>query len=206
MKAFVIDFDGTITREDVGFSIVKQFAKEGWHEIGQLWLEKKLGTAECGQRQWDLIENNEEDLKKFAKNFKINPGFKELVDKISEKKYKMIIASDGYGVYINEILNVNGFSHIDILCNRAVYDNGWKLSFLNLDQECTLCGNCKKKIVEDLKNKNYEVYYIGDGYSDRCACIYADVIIAKSYLKQYCEEQKIPHFSFDTFFDVLQYI
>lgn len=205
-RAFVVDFDGTITKEDVGFSIIKGFAGDGWQEISQLWLDKKIGTAECGKRQWDLIKHDEEYIKNFARDFQINPGFKELLDIIDENSYKIVVASDGYDIYIDEILKVNGFNNLKILCNSAVYDNGWKVSFLNKDRECNLCGNCKKKLVEELKNDDYEVYYIGDGYSDRCACIHADVIFAKSFLKQYCEEQRIPHYSFDTFFDVLNHI
>jgi len=206
MKAFIIDFDGTITREDVGLSIIKNFAADGWLEIGQLWIDKKIGTAECGQKQCDLIKSTDKEVKDYVQSFEINSGFKELVDKIKNNSYKLMVASDGYNIYINEILKKNGFENLDIFCNNAHYDNGWKLSFLNKNSECGLCGNCKRKLVEDLKSQGYKVYYIGDGYSDRCACVYADVIFAKSHLKKYCEEQKMTHFSFDTFYDVLDYI
>jgi 2-hydroxy-3-keto-5-methylthiopentenyl-1-phosphate phosphatase len=206
MKAFVIDFDGTVTREDVGFCIIKNFAAEGWKEIGQLWLDKKIGTIECGQRLWNLVKSTDKEIKEYVHNFEINPGFKEVVDKINNNSYKLMIASDGYNVYINEILKKNGIKNLEVFCNNADYDNGWKLSFSNKNEECSICGNCKRKLVQDLKSQKYEVYYIGDGYSDRCACIYADVIFAKSHLKRYCEKQNIPHFSFDTFYDVLDYI
>lgn len=206
MKAFVIDFDGTITREDVGFSVIKTFAEDGWQELGQLWIDKKIDGAECGQKLWDLVKRNEEEIKNYVKNFKINPGFADLLDKININSYKVVIASDGYDVYINEILKNNGIKNVDVLCNSAVYKSGWKLSFLNKNKGCSLCGNCKRKLVEDLKNQGYEVYYIGDGYSDRCACIYADVVFAKSFLKEYCKNQNIPHFSFDTFYDILEHV
>jgi Haloacid Dehalogenase superfamily, subfamily IB, phosphoserine phosphatase-like/2,3-diketo-5-methylthio-1-phosphopentane phosphatase len=206
MRAFIIDFDGTVTREDVGFSIIKNFASEGWKEIGQLWLDKKIGTIECGERIWNLVKSTDKEIREYVHNFKINPGFKELVDKINDNSYKLMIASDGYSVYINEILKKNGIENLDIFCNDADYNNGWKLSFSNRNEECSICGNCKRKLVEDLKRKDYKVYYIGDGYSDICACIHADVIFAKSYLKRYCEKHCIPHLEFDTFYDVLDYI
>lgn len=205
-KAFVVDFDGTITKEDVGFSIVKTLAEKGWKEIGQLWLDKKIGTAECGQKQWNLIKHDDEYIRNFARNFQISSGFEEFLEAVHKEGYKVVVASDGYDVYINEILDKKEFEDLDIYCNKAVYNNGWKLSFLNKDRECNLCGNCKKSLVEELKNDDYEVYYIGDGYSDRCACIHADAVFAKSLLKEYCEEQKIPHYKFDTFFDILKYI
>lgn len=205
-KVFVVDFDGTITKKDVGLSIVKKFAAEGWMELGQLWLNKKINTAQCGQKQWNLISKTDEEIKEYAKGFEINPGFKEFIRMINDNDYKIVIASDGYDIYINEILHKNGYNNIEICCNNAVYNNGWKLSFLNKDKECELCGNCKRKVVKNLKKNGYEVVYIGDGYSDRCACTYADVIFAKSFLKTYCEEQSIVFNSFDTFFDILNYM
>lgn len=205
-KAFVVDFDGTITREDVGFSIIKELAEDGWEEIGQLWIDKKIGTAECGRKQWNLIKHDDKEIREFVRNFELNPGFKEFIEEVKVRGYKLIITSDGYDIYIEEILNKNGFSDVELLCNSAIYDKGWNLSFLNNEEDCIFCGNCKKKVVEALKKKEYEVIYVGDGYSDRCACINSDAIFAKSHLKEYCLEQGIPHNDFDTFYDILKYI
>lgn len=205
-KAFVVDFDGTITVKDVGFSIIQKFAGDGWKEIGDRWIKKEIGTSECGQKQWDLIKNNDEEIKEFASKFEINPGFKEFVDIMKKNSYKLVITSDGYDIYIKEILKRNGLEDLELSCNSAVYDRGWKLSFLNKDKQCELCGNCKKKVVEKLKAEGYEVYYVGDGHSDRCACVYADKIFAKSFLKQHCEEENIPYYDFNTFYDVIKNI
>ncbi len=204
-KAFFLDFDGTITVEDVGFSIIKELAQDGWQETGKLWVEKKISTAECGQKQWDLIKYDKDYVKDFVKKFKICEGFKEFIDEAKKNSYEIFIASDGYDVYINEVLKINGFEDLKVYCNSAVYNNGWNLSFLNSDKGCGLCGNCKRKMVENLKSEGYEVYYVGDGYSDRCACMYADAVFAKSFLKKHCEEQSIPHYNFDNFYDILKY-
>ena len=205
-KAFVVDFDGTITVKDVGFSIIQNFAGEGWMEIGERWIRKEIGTSECGQKQWDLIKNSDKEIKDFASKFEINPGFKEFVNIIKRNSYKMVLASDGYDVYIKEILRINNLEDLELSCNSAVYDKGWKLSFLNQDKECTMCGNCKRKLVQKLKSEGYEVYYIGDGHSDRCACVYADKIFAKSFLREYCEEKNIDYHAFDDFYDVIKHI
>ncbi|WPC40546.1 MtnX-like HAD-IB family phosphatase [Clostridium sp. JS66] len=205
-KAFVVDFDGTITVQDVGFSIIKQLADEGWKEIGDLWVSKKIGTAQCGKMQWDLIKHDEEYIKNFVREFPINRGFREFVEEVKKNSYEMIVASDGYDIYINEILKTYGFQGLKVVCNSAKYDNGWKLSFLNSSGECGFCGNCKKRIVDDLKNRGYKVYYIGDGHSDICASKDADVVFAKSFLKQHYENKELPYHNFDNFFDVLEYM
>lgn len=77
------------------------------------------------------------------------------MEEIKKNSYEMIVASDGYDIYINEILKTNGFEGLKVVCNSAKYDNGWKLSFLNTSEECGFCGNCKKRIVDDLKNRGY---------------------------------------------------
>lgn len=205
-KAFVVDFDGTITVQDVGFSIIKEVADEGWEEIGNLWVSKKIGTAQCGKMQWDLIKHDEEYIKNFVKKFPINEGFREFVEEVKKNSYEMIIASDGYDIYINEILKTYGFEGLKVVCNSAKYNNGWNLSFLNTSEECGFCGNCKKTIVDDLKSRGYKVYYIGDGHSDICASKDADVVFAKSFLKQHYESKGLPYHNFNNFFDVLKYI
>lgn len=203
-KAFIVDFDGTITREDVGLSILKELASEGWQEIGEKWINREIGTAECGQKQWNLVKYNDEYIKKFVRKFKLTDGFKKFVDKVNENSCEILVTSDGYDIYINEILKSNGLHNLKVSCNSAVYDNGWKLNFINNDGKCRLCGNCKKEVVHDLKKQGFKIYYVGDGYSDRCACEYSDVIFAKSFLKKYCDEKNIPYHDFNDFYDILK--
>ncbi|NMM65344.1 MtnX-like HAD-IB family phosphatase [Clostridium sp. P21] len=208
-KAFVIDFDGTITVKDVGFTIVQELSGEKWKEFNELRAQRKIGTPECSRGQWSLVNHNEEDLKNYLKKFSLNKGFKEFLKFANKNSYKLIIASDGYDVYINEILKEltkEELENIHILCNKAVYNKGWKLSFPYENSKCNLCGNCKKKIVKDLKDKGYEMFYVGDGESDKCACVYADKIFAKSFLKEHCEEKNIEYKSFNDFFDILKCI
>ncbi|NMM62386.1 MtnX-like HAD-IB family phosphatase [Clostridium sp. P21] len=205
-KAFVVDFDGTITVQDVGFSIIKELANEGWKEVGDLWVDKKIGTEKCGKMQWDLIKYDDNYIKDFVKKFDINKGFIEFIEEMKKNSYEMVIASDGYDVYISEILKRYGLENLKVICNSAKYNEGWKLSFLNSSKECAFCGNCKRDIVDDFKSKGYKVYYIGDGHSDICASKNADVIFAKSFLKEYCEKEKISYYNFNNFFDIMKYI
>ena len=46
--------------------------------------------------------------------------------------------------------------------------------------------------------------YIGDGRSDTCAASHADIIFAKGALAAFCNERRIPHYTFHTFFDVVR--
>ncbi|EYE89850.1 hypothetical protein Q428_00080 [Fervidicella metallireducens AeB] len=202
-RAFVVDFDGTVTRDDIGHLIIKTFAEEGWGEWEELWIERKITTPMCAEMQWSMVNIAPEDIIDFVKNADFNQGFKEFYEYVSRIGDRIIIASDGFDFYINPILKNSGFDNIEVRCCHLEYKDGWKFSYPNLSKKCGQCGNCKKEIVDKLKEEGYKVYYIGDGYSDRCGCTNADVIFAKSHLARYCEDEKIPHIKFKDFKEIM---
>lgn len=204
-KAFVVDFDGTITKKDVGADIVESLTDQSWRRFEDKWQDRKIGCGEYTQIKWGSMKYDDAHLKSYVSKFTINKGFDEFLTRIREKSCKMIIASDGYDVYIREILKEK-FYELNIICNEASYRDGWRLSFPNGDDKCNRCGNCKKNIVQKLKNDGYKVYYIGDGESDKCASLYADKIFAKDTLKKHCEEQNVEYHSFNDFHDILKHI
>jgi 2-hydroxy-3-keto-5-methylthiopentenyl-1-phosphate phosphatase len=56
-----------------------------------------------------------------------------------------------------------------------------------------------------LNNTNDDdiVVFVGDGHTDYCCAEYADIVFAKSKLAAYCNEKRIPHYPYKTFFDVM---
>lgn len=202
---FVIDFDGTVTQNDVGASIIKKFADDGWQKWEDLWIERKINTQMCCEMMWGMINNPPEEIIKYIQDFKFNAGFKELCDFANKNGDKIIITSDGFDFYINPIMKRLNIKNLEIECCHLEYDNGWKFDFPNINKECGKCGTCKKNIVERLKKSGYKVCYAGDGYSDRCGCQGADIIFAKSYLANFCKDKKIPYIEFEDFYQIMKY-
>ncbi|HWP97866.1 MAG TPA: MtnX-like HAD-IB family phosphatase [Syntrophomonadaceae bacterium] len=198
---FFIDFDGTISREDVCASMVKNFARKGWQEINHLWEERLISTEECAQRTLDLMEASPEDLEAFFKQMEIDPGFLAFVDWSANKEYPLYILSDGYDNYIKEILTRFGIL-LPYYANHLDYEEGWRIRCCHQDQECRQCGVCKTKLIEELIKPGYKRVYIGDGYSDFCPAASCDLVFAKNQLAALCQGEGISFYAYKDFSDV----
>lgn len=78
--------------------------------------------------------------------------------------------------------------------------------FTLLNPECDkpfgVCGNCKALHIRRLKASGGRIVYIGDGLTDRCAAVYADILFAKNDLARYCDENCIKYIKYDDFYDI----
>lgn len=203
-KAFIVDFDGTMTKDDIGHIIIKKFAQSGWRKWEDLWIERKITTSMLAEAQWDMVDASPEEILEFVNTIDLSEGFKNFYDFIRDKGYRIVIVSDGFDFYINPFLEKYGFEDLEVSSNHLEYNEGWKFSFPNKKGKCVHCGNCKKMIVNKLKNEGYEVHYVGDGFSDRCSCIEADSVYATSHLARFCDDKKIPYIKFNNFKDILK--
>ncbi len=198
---FFIDFDGTISKEDVCSNMVRKFAREGWEEINRLWEEGELSTEECANRTLELMEVEPEELEVFFKTVDIDDSFKPFVNWVENEEYPLYILSDGYDNYITEVLLQHELN-LPYYANHLEYEQGWRIKCLHWDKECKKCGVCKTGLVEDLLKPGYVSIYIGDGYSDICPAEYCNFVFAKDHLARLCQEKGIPFYHYDNFTDV----
>ncbi|MDD3364701.1 MAG: MtnX-like HAD-IB family phosphatase [Syntrophomonas sp.] len=198
---FFIDFDGTISREDMCCAMVTKFAREGWEEINLLWEAGCLSTEECAQRTLDLMTVEPEELDAFFGQVDIDNSFIDFVNWAEHQGYPISILSDGYDNYIKKVLTQYGLS-ITYYANHLEYEQGWRIKCLHLDKECKKCGVCKTELMQELIQPGYLRIYIGDGYSDICPAESADIVFAKDKLAHLCQERGITFYHYDCFYDV----
>ena len=203
-KLVLVDFDGTITQNDVGAALFNTFSKGKNRKIVSKWLQGKISSKECLQKECELIEIAKEELKNFALSQKIDEHFSDFVDLCKWEKMDLAILSDGLDYYIKLILRKCHLDDIPFYSNTVRFE-GKKLipEFPYYDKGCGNCGNCKKHHLENLRRPNQKVVYIGDGLSDKCAIGEADFVFAKNDLKAFCEKEKIDYFEFRDFRDVI---
>src|SRR3972149_1484236 len=67
---------------------------------------------------------------------------------------------------------------------------------------CIRCGTCKLRRLFELRVAGHRVVYIGDGDSDLCPAVEADVVFAKERLADLCDSESIPYHRFETFADI----
>lgn len=203
---FFIDFDGTITKEDMCLKLVDTFARTGWKEINHKWEQGEISTEECAARTLALISAGPEELETFFNTADIDITFPPFVRWAEEKKYPIIIVSDGYDNYIAQTLNRYNLK-IPYYANHLFCDGGkWKMSCLGMVPKCEKCGVCKTGIIESLLQPEFISVYIGDGYSDTCPIEFCDLVFAQKTLADYCEKSKIPYYRYNSFEDVMEKI
>ena len=198
---FFIDFDGTITKQDVCSAMVTKFAKEGWEEINLLWEHGNLSTEECAQLTLDLIDVEPEQLEDFFEKAEIDKSFLDFVIWAEQQRYPISILSDGYDNYIEKVLARYELA-IPYYANHLEYEQGWRIKCLHWDKDCQKCGVCKKDLMQELLQPGYISIYIGDGYSDVCPAEYADIVFAKDNLARLCTEKGIPFHQYNDFNDI----
>ncbi len=205
-KIFV-DFDGTITKEDIGEEMFLRFGDaQKAKEIVNDWIDYKINAKQSWQMLCNTIKNfNLEEFDKFLMNSSIDESFKNFLNYCRENNYEIRILSDGLDYYIKKILDKEKLSNIEVYSNKLTFDINGNLIpvFPYTDEECNRCANCKRNHILNFSSDEDFSIYIGDGYSDVCPAQYCDFIFAKRSLLKYCEINRITYFPFSDFNDVI---
>jgi len=205
IKVFV-DFDGTITTEDVGEAIFRKFGqKEKVNRIIKDLLSDRISSRQC----WDeLCESvsviDKYELDKFIDLLEVDPTFIGFVKFCNENDLEFVVLSDGFNYYIDRVFNKAGLSGIKYYSNRLFVDEDGKLSadYLHYDADSSTSANCKRNhIINHSSDDDYTIY-IGDGNSDKDAAQYCDFIFAKDGLARFCSMERISFYPFNNFSDV----
>jgi len=206
--ALVIDFDGTITTEDVGVQIITEFGLPGWDEGIVKYRAGEIGSREL--HEWEakyLSSSREREMQKMAREKgDIRPGFKELIAYAGANDIPLEIASSGWSFYIDAILGKFNLSDVPYISAKTDFTLG-DVAVFAPGPGATLCetnGICKCNRVRPRQRDGYKVVFIGDGLSDFCVSQQADVIFATRALTKHCGENGIEFTPFDDFFDVVR--
>ncbi len=205
LKIFV-DFDGTITRQDVGEAIFNKFGDSSRVDsIIKNLLEDKISSKQC----WDeLCESagpvNLNELIDFINTMEIDKSFISFAEFCNDKNLEMYVLSDGFDFYIDKVFEKNRIDRIKYYSNKLIVDTEGRLSaeYPYFDTDSPTSANCKKNhIINHSSDEDYTIY-IGDGNSDKDAAQYCDFIFAKKDLARFCSMERISFYPFNNFDDV----
>ncbi len=202
-RAVLTDFDGTITRTDVAEGLLEEFAPPEWWEIEELHRARKIGTRETMARQFALVHAREDDLLRFVDaRVRVDETFRDFVGYCKDQGIRLEIVSEGLDFYVHFLLDKWGID-VPVRTNRTTFEDGRvTITYPYADATCTLCGTCKLLRLFELRTQGYVIAYAGDGHSDLCPAIEADLVFAKKELAELCREEAIGFIPFDTFSDV----
>ncbi len=204
IKVF-IDFDGTITEKDVCNEIFKKFGK--FHNHINRLFDGEIDMVEFWNLEIADLENEltEKELLDFIADFQPAPYFAEFVEFLKSENIPITVISDGFDLYINNILSSSGHKNIGkVYSNRLIYENGkFRAEYPYASENCPCpAAMCKRNAILRSSDEFDIIVFIGDGFSDYCAARHSDINFAKGALSAYCNEKRIPHYPYKSFFDI----
>lgn len=201
-----VDFDGTITSNDVGDALFTTFGS--FEPLHSNLLQGKHTVAEYYQLAASMLqaEATPEAVQAFAVAQEVDPYFLALCAWCKDHDVDITVVSDGFDVYIDPILHHIGANALPRFCNTLTYDGSqWTASFPGASESCScFCASCKRNVLLTLAGPDDVIVYIGDGRSDTCAAEHADIVFAKGTLARYCETHGVAHHHFRSMFTVIQ--
>jgi len=202
-RTLVVDFDGTVTEEDLLDTIASRFGDPiVYQEVEDGLDEGRMSLREVITREFEPVRKPLDEIVEWElENVHIRPGFRELVELSREQGWRFIIVSSGFHELIEPILEHEGVD-VELHANRVDPRlDGWKVLW-QYDESCDSCGeSCKRSIVQTFARDD-ELVYIGDGYSDRCAAEASDRVFATRGLASYLDQRGVPYERFDDFHDI----
>ena len=205
-RTLVVDFDGTITQEDVLDEIARTFGDdEVYREVDEALDRNGITLHEVLRREFEPVRAPLGEVVDWVHaNASIRPGFRELVELARARSWRVVVVSSGFRQLIEPMLERAGIEGLELVSNEVDADpEGWRITFFD-ESRCEICGEaCKRTTVRSVVDGG-EVVYVGDGYSDRCAAEDADLIFARRGLAAYLTERGVPFEPFEDFFQIAQ--
>jgi 2,3-diketo-5-methylthio-1-phosphopentane phosphatase len=204
-RTIVVDFDGTVTEQDLLDTIAQTFGDpEVYKEVDEGLDEKRLTLREVISREFEPVRAPLEDVVRWElEAVRVRPGFRRLVELAEARGWRFVIVSSGFHELIEPILEREGVE-VELHANRVdPRPEGWRVDW-QYEAECEACGeSCKRSIVQQFAGDD-EIVYVGDGYSDRCAAEASDRVFATRGLAHYLDERGVPYERFDDFHQIAE--
>ena len=198
-----LDFDNTITSLDVLDAIIGKFSiDQKWMIHEEAWKEGKIGSRQCLEAQLRSVRVTRADLAKYVKQIPLDPFALKLFKTLRRQRIPFMIVSDSFTVIIRTILDHHGIRQAKVFANHLSFKKDRLLpSFPYHSKECRRgCAHCKKIHIREHKDRT--TIYVGDGLSDVCPALEADIVFAKDSLASHLESERKFHTPFCDLGDV----
>lgn len=207
--AYVVDFDGTITTRDITSELASHYGGSAYMEIENSYRKREIPIQIWLQKIARLLPADMKQLKAQALQWAaIRPGFESFLKHARDLDSPLIVASDGFGFYIESILEQHGLlGEISAIYRNETFvnqDGILEVHSPHAHKTCTICGNCKAAHVIRLKEAGRSVIYIGDGSNDRFGASWSDHVCARDDLVQACRDYNFTCSQWVDFYDIIK--
>jgi 2-hydroxy-3-keto-5-methylthiopentenyl-1-phosphate phosphatase len=204
--SFLIDYDGTISRFDIGDALLERYfgdiavlaAKDSDYDAGL------IGSREL--MRWDMavLPADAGLLRSAAAAMPQDETFVSFATTVRAAGAALEIVSDGLGFYVESNLTRldPALASLPMATNENRVDGPEGMSFPYGHPACFVCGTCKRERVRAHQVGGRVVVFVGDGTSDRYAAHHADIVFAKGSLERWCLEVGWPFHPWDRFSEI----
>ena len=190
----VLDWDGTVTETDSLWMVLEAFGdREIFARVEGALTSGELSFREVMELEFATVTAPVGEVAAFLlREARLRPGFAELAC-----EFDPLILSSGFHELIEPLLAREGV-RLEVRANRLdVRPDGWWVLWRD-PEPCPVCGDlCKRRSLPD-----GPVAYVGDGYSDRCAALQADLVFARDGLAAWLTGEGVPFEPFGDLHDV----
>jgi 2-hydroxy-3-keto-5-methylthiopentenyl-1-phosphate phosphatase len=205
--AIQLDFDGTVTEEDVSFLLLDTYVGSIWREHLTEYTEGRIPVGTFNKKVFSMVKADRKTMTELvlsSDRVKIRPGFREFLDYCSQEGIKTVIVSNGLIFYIEAILNKLGLNSVEVYAAQNRFSRGgMKVAYIGPDGTEMEIG-FKESYTELLEKQGYGVIYIGNGTSDVFSARRARHVFAVDELLKCCRQENVPCVPFNDFFDIIK--
>ena len=207
MKPLLIacDFDGTITRRDTLHVIVEAFGTEGvWEALEPRLRAGEITVEQAMQEQFAAVRATPEQVRDLVlAEAGIREGFAEFAAWARAEGHRLIVFSSGFRTVIDLMLGQAGVEGLEVLSHEAEFSaDGCRLVWSDRGERCERCDrHCKRHDLVP-RRRGEPLVYLGDGISDRCPALLADLLFARDGLARWLDDEGVPYVGFEDFHTV----
>jgi 2-hydroxy-3-keto-5-methylthiopentenyl-1-phosphate phosphatase len=202
-RLIVVDFDGTITERDTLDEMCRIYAPAEWAAAETDLQRRTMTLREVIAAEFAPIRGDHDTIvSETVGRARVRAGFAEFVRAAEAAGDRVVVVSSGFESIIRPILEREGLGGLEVIAHDVRFTpEGGVVDFRHGDP-CPVCGEeCKRSVVDAMRDGR-EVAYVGDGYSDRCAALAADVRFARRTLASYLDAERAGYLPFDDFTSV----
>ncbi|HVX22654.1 MAG TPA: HAD-IB family phosphatase [Acidimicrobiales bacterium] len=208
-----VDFDGTISTEDIGVRLLERFVPGRWQAVDGRYERGEIGSRQYVGELWALLGDVDlAELRSAAGEVPLDPGLPSLLAFLRSGGAEVAVVSDGLGFYVatrcrpfgvpvvaNDVTAGATGGHRPVFGRPAPHDP-WDDPRDRCP--CGLCGTCKAEPVRRARARGRTTVVVGDGTSDRFGAAEADVVFARDRLADWCRAGSTDYVPFDGLADV----
>ena len=190
----VLDWDGTVTETDSLWMVLERFGdEEVFARVEGALTAGTISFRDVMELEFATVTAPLDEVRGYLlREARIRPGLREL-----SEAHAPLVLSSGFHELIEPLLAREGVA-LEVRANRLdPRPDGWRVRWRD-PEPCPVCGDlCKRRSLPARP-----LAYAGDGYSDRCAALEADLVFARDGLAEWLAAEGVSFVPFESLHDI----